>query len=99
MHLKDKHTNKNWTHDHDQSVFHTTKKTGSMIQNDTTTTTNKQINEYYLNITEVLSIDKDKMETSKSKWVNSNYILYGVNSLRVKGFEILKNFVICVIRT
>ena len=37
-----------------------------MIQNDTTTT-NKQINEYYLNITEVLSIDIDKMETSEPK--------------------------------
>ena len=71
-----------------------------MIQNDTTTT-NKQINEYYMNITEVLSIDIDKMETSEPKWVNSYYILYGINSLRVKDLQIIsltidhkKNFII-----
>ena len=27
-----------------------------------------------------------ELEASELKWVNSDYILYGVNSLRLKGF-------------
>ena len=35
-----------------------------------------------------------KRDKWRSKWVNSNYIWYGINSLRLKGLQVILNFIV-----